>query len=56
MYEFVDEGQTSALEDWEDVLVQDIYDIKDYVEEFLKSTAVSQPANAMSQISEQISG
>ena len=42
MYEFVDEGQNSALDDWEDVLVKDIYDIEDYVEEFefLKSTAV----------------
>ena len=56
MYEFVHEGQTSALDDWEDVLVKDFYDIEDYVEEFLKLTAVSQPANTMSKTSEQISG
>ena len=34
MYEFVDEGQTSALDDWEDVLVKVIYNIKIILKSF----------------------
>ena len=37
-------------------LSQSYLQYQNYIEEFLKSTAVSQPANAMSETSEQISG
>ena len=54
MYEFADESQISAMDNWEDILIKDFYDIEENVEDFLKSLSVSQPANAMSPTSEQI--
>ncbi len=42
------------MDNWEDILIKDFYDIEENVEDFLKSLSVSQPANTMSPTSEQI--
>ena len=35
MYEHVGESQTSTMEEWEDILTNDVYDIEENVETFL---------------------
>ena len=55
MYEYVDESQISAMDDWEDVLTNDFYDVEETVENFLQSISEPKPANTMSLTSEQTS-
>ena len=50
MYEFADDSQTSVMDDWEDVDLDERllrYRGECYVEDFLESISVSQPTNAM---------
>ncbi|CAB3978667.1 Hypothetical predicted protein [Paramuricea clavata] len=54
MYEYADESQTSTMDDWEDVLTNDVYDIEEKVEAFLQALSVSEHANATSKPNEQI--
>ena len=54
MYEYVGESQTSTMDEWEDILTNDVYDIEEMVEAFLLSLSVSEHANPMSSTSEQI--
>ena len=54
MYEYADESQTSTMDDWEDALTNDVYDIEEKVEDFLQSLSVSEHANATSKPNEQI--
>ncbi|CAB4040970.1 WDFY family member 4, partial [Paramuricea clavata] len=54
MYEYVGESQTSTMDEWEDILTNDVYDIEEMVETFLLSLSVSEHANPMSSTSEQI--
>ncbi|XP_028404075.1 uncharacterized protein LOC114526747 [Dendronephthya gigantea] len=53
MYEYADEGQTSTIDDWEDILTNDFYDIEKSVETFLQSLSVHEHANPMPQNNEQ---
>ena len=59
MYEHFDESQFPAMDDWEDVLADDLYDIEDKIEAFFQSLSEPGLANAKSlskgQISEQSS-
>ena len=55
MYEYVDESQISAMDDWEDVLTNDFYDVEETVENFLQSISEPEPASAMPLTSEQTS-
>ena len=55
MYEYVDESQISTMDDWEDVLTNDFYDVEEMVENFLQSISEPKPANTMSLTSEQTS-
>ena len=55
MYEYVDESQIFAMDDWEDVLTNDFYDVEETVENFLQSISEPKPANTMSLTSEQTS-
>jgi hypothetical protein len=48
MYEYADESQTSTMDDWEDALTNDVYDIEEKVEDFLQALSVSEHANATS--------
>jgi hypothetical protein len=42
------------MDDWEDALTNDVYDIEEKVEDFLQSLSVSEDANATSKPNEQI--
>ena len=57
MHEHFDESQFPAMDDWEDVLADDLYNIEDKIEAFLQSLSEPGLANAKSlskgQISEQ---
>ena len=53
MYKFADEEQISAMDNWEENLIKDFYDIEQ-IEQFLKSLSMSHPANTMSQNNHQI--
>ena len=55
MYEHFDESQFPAMDDWEDVLANDLYDIEDKIEAFLHSLSEQGLANAKSLSKEQIS-
>ena len=55
MYEYVDESQISTMNDWEDVLTNDFYDVEETVQNFLQSISEPKPANTMSLTSEQTS-
>ena len=55
MYEYVDESQFTAMDDWEDVLTNDLYDIEENIETFLQSLSEQELANTMSLSKEQIS-
>ncbi len=55
MYEYADESQIPAMDDWEDVLTNDLYDVEEMVENFLQSISEPKPANTMSLTSEQTS-
>ena len=46
MYEHFDESQFPAMDDWEDVLADDLYDIEDKIEAFLQSLSEPGLANA----------
>ena len=46
MYEYVDESLIPAMDDWEDVLTNDLYDIEEKIESFLQS--LSEPGLAKS--------
>ena len=46
MYEYVDESLFPAMDDWEDVLTNDLYDIEEKIESFLQS--LSEPGVAKS--------
>lgn len=54
MYEYADEDQTSTMDDWEDILTNDFYDVEESVEDFLESLSVHEHANATSPNNEQI--
>ena len=54
MYEYVEESQVQAMDNWEDILTNEFYDIEENVEEFLQSFSVPKHANATSLTNEQI--
>ena len=55
MYEHFDESQFPAMDDWEDVLANDLYDIEDKIEAFLQSSSELGLAHAKSLSKGQIS-
>ena len=52
MYEYIEESQTKAMDNWEDT--NDLYDIEEIAEDFLQSLSVPHHANAKSLTNEQI--
>ena len=52
-YEYVDESHTQTMDEWEDILTNDIYDIEEMVEDFIQPLATPQHANPMSLNNEQ---
>ena len=54
LYEHVGESQTSTMDEWEDILTNDVYDVEENVETFLLSLSVPKHANPMSPTSGQI--
>ena len=43
MYEYIEETQTTAMDNWEHTLTNDLYDIEDTVEDFLQYLSVPHP-------------
>lgn len=54
MYKYADETQTLMMDEWDDLLTNDLYDVKEMVENYLQSLSVSVHANTTSSNNEQI--
>ena len=53
MYEFIEESQIEAMDNWEDVLFNDLYEIEERVEVFLQTLCAPTVVKAMSIVPKQ---